>query len=309
MSSVTSSPFPPELRIVLEQWFEKYGSNAIMEIEMRVQEVGGGGFDRLLNALQSSRAWSSAAPPYCSLDVVHATKIRETHDQTPGVAQRPPSYMRKQKGEDIKVPTASGFDVRFQVSSETETSADSSPAELFRHKQRYTFVHKNMFKFELTRVKQGPTREASLRADTTYEVEIEFCGQENADAQRRGPAYLADSLLMKAADVLQHLASGQDPSGAAGGARRARAANGPLQECDELDLVDGTEVLIEPSGHSVPVRFNGEMPGALCGWLYSHAEPDGRVCVMSEAATIHGMSYPLFYFVGTVPKGSVSHRR
>ena len=217
--------------------------------------------------------------------------------------------MRKQRGGDLKVPTASGYDVRFQVSSETETSADASREDLYRHKQRYTFVHKGLFKFELTRVKQGPTQEASLRAETTYEVEIEFCGQEDAAAQARGAAYLADSLLMKAADALHHLTSGQGGTDGAASSLRRRPRTGPLQECEEVELADGTEVVLEPSGHGVPARFNGEMPATLCQWLYSHTEPDGRVCVMSEAASIGNERFPLFYFMGKVPASAVSRRR
>lgn len=251
---------------------------------MRVQEVGGGGFERLLTALQSNRAWSSVPPPSLSLDVMHATGVRESRDQTPGV-QKPPTFMRKQKGDDLKVPSSFGYDVRFQIATETETSADSSEEHLFRHKQRYTFVHRGLFKFELTRVKQGPTLQASHQAETTFEVEIEFCGQESPIAHSKGPAYLADSLLMKAADVLRHLtAGGAHDDG--GGRGAAKPRTGPLQSCEQVALADGTEVLLEPSGHGVPVRFNGEMPSGLCSWLFSHAEPGGRVCVMSEPATI-----------------------
>jgi hypothetical protein len=199
--------------------------------------------------------------------------------------------LRKQKGFDFKLSTAWGYDVKFAVASEAEASADSSPVHLFRHKQRFTFVHKNLFKFELTRVKQGSTREAAIRADTSYEVEIEFCGQEDAAAAQRGPAYLADSLLMKAAGVLHQLAAGGSTNGAS---RRPRAPGGALQECDEVELADGTEVLLEPPGQGAAPRFNGEMPAQLCAWLYSHAEPDGRVCLMSEPATIGQDSFPLF---------------
>ena len=280
-----------------------------MEIEMRVQEVGGGGFERLLNVLQSHKGWSAAPPPALSLDIMHATGVRETIDQTPGVPAKPSQFLRKQRGGDLKVPTPSGYDVRFQVSTEQEASADASPAHLYRHKQRFTFVHKKLFKFELTRVKQGPTHEAALQADTTFEVEIEFCGQEQEVLAQKGPGYLADSLLMKAADALHHLVEGGSSNSGPGKRKRSTHGNGPLQECDEVALADGTEVLLEPSGHGLPPRFSGEMPAALCKWLYSHAEPkEGRVVVMSEPASIGQERYPLFYFVGSVPASSVRLR-
>ena len=306
MAAAPHSPFPPVVREALLAWFGQYGNNSLFEIEMRVQEVGAGGFERLLTALQSHKGWASAEPPALSLDIMHATGVRETRDMTPGVS-KPAVYLRKQKGNDLKVSTPSGYDVRFQVSSEAEASADASPAHLFRHKQRYTFVHKNLFKFELTRVKQGPTSDAALSADTTHEVEIEFCGQANAEAH--GPPYLADSMLMKAADVLHHLASGGAAGSAAATNRPVRSADGPLRECDELELADGAEVALEPSGHGVALRFSGEMPAQLCKWLYSHTEADGRIHVMSEVANIGNDHFPLFYFSGTVPKSAVVRRK
>jgi len=303
-----SAPFPPGVRDALVDWFRQYGANDLFEIEMRVQEVGGGGFDRLLTSLLSNKAWSNTAQAI-TLDVMHATGVRETREMMQGAAPKPPTFMRKQKGNDIKVPTGSGYDVRFQVSSETETSADASPAHLYRHKQRYTFVHKRLFKFELTRVKQGPTLEAANSAETTFEVEIEFCGQSQAEAQAKGPEYLADSLMMKAADVLAKLVSGGDGGKAGKALGRRRDPSAPLGECDEVDVAEGTEVVLEPSGHAMAPRFNGEMPAQLCQWLYSHAEPDGRVVVMSEPAAIGNDRFPLFYFVGSVPAKAVSHRR
>ena len=148
-----------------------------------------------------------------------------------------------------------------------------------------------------------------MQADTTFEVEIEFCGQEQEVLAQKGPGYLADSLLMKAADALHHLVEGGASNSGPGKRKRSTHGNGPLQECDEVALADGTEVLLEPSGHGLPPRFSGEMPAALCKWLYSHAEPkEGRVVVMSEPASIGQERYPLFYFVGSVPASSVRLR-
>ena len=302
----TAPPFPPGLRDKLTAWFAQYGSNPLFEIECRVQDVGGAGFERVLQGLLSHKGWSNAPiKPHHSLDMVHANGVRETMTYD-GSAN---SFMGKVKTEDVKVETPIGHAVRFQVSSESEVSAAPPPVHMFRHKERFTFMHKQLFKFELTRVKQGPTDAAARQADTQFEVELEFCGQETPDANR--PEYLADSMAMKVADLLQQL-SRADQSGGAGLKRQRTGASsdGPLAEGDEVELAEGTEVLLEPSGHGAPLRYAGEMPSELVPrWVFSHKEEDGRVHVMSEACRIGEEHFPILYFVGTVPAASCSRRQ
>ena len=57
----------------------------------------------------------------------------------------------------------------------------ASEVSLWRLKRRTRFVHKGMFAFDLTRVKQGATQQLATDAEWQYEIEIEFCGQ-----RRRG---------------------------------------------------------------------------------------------------------------------------
>jgi hypothetical protein len=306
--------FPPAVRETLTRWFSDFASNPIFEIECRIHDpqrssgVGAGGFDRLLSNLQSNRAWTNQPSAKHSLDRMHATGVRETHMFTaqPG----PPEFMRKSKHEDLKVPTPWGFDVRFQVAKEQETSACPSDVVMYRHKERFTFEHKHVFKFELTRVKQGPTDAAARASETQHEVEIEFCGQQRPEAAR--PEYLADSLIMKVTDMLQQLSSASHAA-AAPAAKRQRSANSPLQEGDEVIVAAGTEVALEPSGHGTVVRYEGTMPAELLTsngscWIFSHFETDGRAHIMSLPAMIGTEHFPLYYFAGTVPAAAVKAR-
>ena len=263
--------FPAEARSALSAWFKEYGPNDQMEIEFRVQDVGEAGFERLLAALMANKAWTKAPVPVVTMDLMHATGIRETRAVSEGgqPVSKPPVFLRKTKGHEATVTTPSGFTVRFAVASEAECSADSSPVHLCRHKQRFTFEHKKLFKYELTRVKQGSTSQAAFDAEMQFEVELEFCGQRSADIGR--PEYLADSMLMKAGDIVQQLAG----SGADGPAAKRRRPDGALGECDPVKLKPGTEVQLEPSGHGVPARFGGELPAELAErvpWLLSHKE-------------------------------------
>jgi hypothetical protein len=295
--------FPSGIRDALKSWFDQYGSNTRHEIEFRVQNVGQAGFERLLASLQSNKGWSSVCT-VVSLDMVHATGVRETKVHDKGHFG-PSCFLRKNKRAEITFDTPVDYTVRFQVSDEIETSADSSESHTFRHKQRYTFTHKDLFKFELTRVKQGPSDQAALAAETQFEVELEFCGQLRMETSRS--EYLTDSMLMKAADMVQQLSYATSGGGPLASQQR-RAGTAP-QECDEVVIAAGVEVLLDPPGHGAPPSFGGEMPAELVErvrWLYSHRQPDGRAYVMSEPSHLLNQSYPLYFFCGTVPYESIS---
>ena len=123
MAAAASSAFPPAMTDTLEQWFSRYGQTEKFEIECRIKDVGEAGFERVLRTLQSSTAWSNhPVQRQVSLDMVHATKVRQTLTfDSSGRPSGAPTFLRKVKQEEVKVETHSGHAVRFQVSSETET--------------------------------------------------------------------------------------------------------------------------------------------------------------------------------------------
>ena len=303
-------PFPEYARVreELVKWFTKYGGDTRYEIEFRIQDVGEAGFERLLSSLLSHQGWSNKPAPVITLDKVHATGVRETvsiNDTT-----QPTVFMKKIKGPHMEMQSSMqpSYTTRFAVASEEEKAADQTEVLTYRHKQRYTFEHKGLFKFELTRVKQGTTDQVARNAETGYEVELEFCGQESK--QSSNPEYLADSMLMKAADLLHQLA-GASRSDPAPNKRQRAAADGTPQECDEVTLQEGTEVKLGPSSHGAKPHYGGEMPAELAQmvpWLFSHFEKDGSALIMSEPANVGHHSYPLFYFCGTVPASAIRRR-
>jgi len=298
MAASTPSHFHPAVRGEIVKWFEQYSLNERMEIEFRIQNVGEAGFERILSSLSEHRGWSnSPVKPMVSLDVMHASGVRETRIQN-----KPPEFLLKDKGfGELTMETDIGYKVRFSVAQEVPKSADSSPITMYRHKQRYTFVHKGLFKFELTRVKQGTSEQSAFQAPMSFEVELEFCGQASAVTREGQHEYLADSMLMKAADLLQRLS------------HAGRSADGSLTEGDEVVLAPSTPVELGPSGHGTEPRYGGEMPAELAermGWLYSHKEADGRAYIMSQPTKGVGdrEHFPLFYFCGTVPFAAVRRR-
>ena len=164
------SEFGPQVREQLHAWFVRYGNNQQFEIEARIRDVTELGFKVVEAKLSSNKAWSNRPQPIDSLDLLHATGVRETRSANGA----PPTFLRKQKHEHYDVYTGERS-VRFAVASEVPTPQDTSPVRTYRYKQRVTFEHKRTFKFELTRVKQGDSERGALAAEEQHEIEIEYC--------------------------------------------------------------------------------------------------------------------------------------
>lgn len=335
-ASASAFPFTPGVRQKLASWFAQYGSNSVYEVECRIRGVTEPGFERVLQSLTSCHAWTNTPTPEVSVDQIHATGVRESRKLVTGQAP-PATFMRKQHGDEF-FADAAGHDIKFQVSSERESSADASPVHCWRHKQRIEFIHKDVFRYDLTRVKQGSNDQAARAAETQFEIELEFCGQTTDAASR--PEYLADSMLLKVwgpdphprprpntnsysrprphphsnpqvADLLRLLegagAGGSNPL------KRQRTGTGSssLVECEELLLAPGTEVTLYPSGQGAPPPFGGELPAELAAripWVFSHMEPDGQAAILSLPSAIGDNRYPIYYFSGAVPVASLIRR-
>ena len=296
---MSTSYFRPEVRQKLVQWFELFGQDADMEIECRVKDVREVGFERVLASLHSNRSWSARPSVADTCDLMHATGVRETRDRSRRV-----EFLRKEKDSRYVFleQTPAEHDVRFQVSKETPETNDTSEVHNVRFKQRTTFVHKNLFKFELTRVRQGPTEAVAMKAPVEYEVEIEYCG--HAQPAAADAEYLADSLLMKASDLLHQLSGRSAAAREPGGSARAAGGGGSLREGDAVTVAAGAVVELTPAGQGRPPPLGGEMPAELVArtpWVFSHSEPDGRAHIMSLPTAIDQQCYPLYYFAGTVP--------
>ena len=180
-------------------WFKGNSDNPGIEVEARIKDVSQLGFETVLRNLASNKGWSNTPKERTTLDLIHASGVRETHDDAQKV-----SFMRKERHEQFNCECGtSGYEVRFAVASETEERVgfqDTSEVSTWRYKQRIQFVHKGLFAFDLTKVKQGATQQLAKQAETTYEIEVEFCGQKDAIAakEQQKAAYLTDSMLMKA---------------------------------------------------------------------------------------------------------------
>ena len=180
-------------------WFKGNSDNPGIEVEARIKDVSQLGFETVLRNLASNKGWSNTPKERTTLDLIHASGVRETHDDAQKV-----SFMRKERHEQFNCECGtSGYEVRFAVASETEERLgfqDTSEVSTWRYKQRIQFVHKGLFAFDLTKVKQGATQQLAKQAETTYEIEVEFCGQKEAVAakEQQKATYLTDSMLMKA---------------------------------------------------------------------------------------------------------------
>mmetsp|Transcript_941 Transcript_941/g.2529 ORF Transcript_941/g.2529 Transcript_941/m.2529 type:complete len:314 (-) Transcript_941:165-1106(-) len=297
-----------ETRAKLHSWFSRHGGSGEVEIEARVREVDLAKFEELLRRLHTNKAWSVKPTIIRSADIIRQSGIRESQGGPEGHV-----FLRKERLDVLDVHgTDTHHPVRLQASSEKRVAPDHTPISCVRHKQRHTFIHKNMFKFELTEVKQGPSWEAAFVEDSEYEIEIEYCGQkifkEGADYVR----YLIDSFIGKVKDAAR---VAQAPTPGVAGRKRPRD-DGTLGCGDVVTLDVGTVVELEPvMGYKRPPQ-DERLPADVAQrvlWVFSGLEPDANgverahimslPCQMSETE-----SYPLFHFSGHVPKAAVKRR-
>jgi len=289
-------------------WFEKYSRNPGVEIEARIKNVNRAGWEAVFKKLSSNKAWSNTPAERYTRDLIHSSGVRETVE----VSTRSRSFMRKNRIVDpFDVQLSPSHTVRFAVASEDQCSEDDTPVHTWREKKRTTFVHKELFSFELTRVKQGGSAHEAQYGPEQFEIELEFCGQRGSVHKKE---YLAESMIMKVKDILRQLEEVAAGGGDAPAPKRQRTTDDGLSEGQPVRLQPGTSVLLESAGPGLPAPFGGEMPAELAGkvsWAFSHVVPDNggggapQVHIMSLPCALDARRYPLFYFSGTVPKASM----
>jgi hypothetical protein len=190
----TQSLRAPETATKLHSWFSRYGNSAEVEIEARVKDVDQHKWMHLLRQLSSNKHWSVPPVTIKSSDVLHASGVRESRGGPEGTC-----FMRKNRIDTFEVyGSETHHPVRLQASSEKPVAQDVTPISMVRHKKRHTFVHKGLFKFELTEVRAGPSWETALANDSEYEVEVEYCGQRAFKQDKPHVAYLVESFIGKA---------------------------------------------------------------------------------------------------------------
>lgn len=140
----------------LKEWFGRYSQVPTFEIEARVRDVSPAGFTHVVNKMQKNPQWSNNPAWSDSLDMIHASGVRETVD----LATKRRTFIKKDRKEFFNTQlTAAGatHEVRFALAEERPMHQDSTPVQTWRYKRRITFVHKGLFSFELTQVKAVAT--------------------------------------------------------------------------------------------------------------------------------------------------------
>lgn len=258
----------PETRAKVHSWFSRYGGSNEVEIEARIKEIDASKFEEMLRKLHTNKAWSVKPTVVRSADIIRQSGVRESQGGPEGHV-----FLRKQRLDTFDVfGTDTHHPVRLQASSEKPVAPDHTPISCVRHKQRHTFVHKNMFKFELTEVKQGPSWEAAFTEDSEFEIEVEYCGQGRFHEGTDYVTYLIDSFLGKVKDAAR-VAQAETPSAA--GSKRARS-DGALACGDVVSLAAGTAVDLEPVMGYKRAEQDAVMPAETAQrvqWVFSGLEP------------------------------------
>lgn len=107
------------------------------------------------------------------------------------------TFIKKATIRNFDVPLKSSrYDLRVSLKTEIPTQIRSGSPEWIRLKERKSFVHKNTFQYDFTKVWEGKDIKEALEAKPTYELEIECINLS------QGSRYLTESLLLKCKDLL-----------------------------------------------------------------------------------------------------------
>ena len=101
------------------------------------------GFNAVISKLKSNKAWSNRPEEIDTLDLLHATGVRETRTFSGGL----PTFLRKQKHEHYDVYTGERS-VRFAVASEVSTPYATSPVRTFRFKRLVDWWGRDLLELE-----------------------------------------------------------------------------------------------------------------------------------------------------------------
>lgn len=329
MASTAANLQADEVKAKLFSWFQRFGMLPHVEIEARVREVDQDKFEEYLAILRRGKRWTRREEDVFTVDIIHESGVRETRPP-----QGPPTYMLKEKKDIFDVlGTDAHHPVRLSVSEERPVHRDESAVSVVRYKNRHTFEHKSLFKFELTEIKQGPSMEMAENEDSEYEIEIEYCGQAQCKQEQGWIMYLVSSFICKIGDAAK--VSEQTIAEATGATKRPRR-DGALAMGDVVALAPGTSVHLEPRVDDVAPEAKGVLPADQAlqvSWVYSGrerganrvrgplhgAQPEPSPCrglgatdqevlahVMSLPSSIGDRCYPLFHFTGHVPLSTVA---
>jgi hypothetical protein len=90
---------------------------------------------------------------------------------------RPPEFIRKKKISHVDISLFEvGVVARVSLSSETSASkneAGNTTIQSVRLQERFTFVRKNRWSYDLSKVGCGASKQAACEAKPTFEIEIE----------------------------------------------------------------------------------------------------------------------------------------
>lgn len=197
----------------LNAWFAEYGSSPDVEIEVRLRHDDlDDMFDGVLKALTKA---SRSAPKVWkrkytrTVNVSYPSRIRKEYPVDAPADVRYITKTRMAKPFDLNfMYKGQEFSVRFALCRELPSPPPHAGAhpEKFRVKMRTSFVYKDEFAYELTRVASSSDsveRALDFVSDAAGEVELEWCGQALVKPHRYTSQLLTQKLVAKAGDLVK----------------------------------------------------------------------------------------------------------
>jgi hypothetical protein len=163
----------------IEPFIDQFKKNPLLELEGSLGVVGGVGFTsgvdfehfKALFSTLSVSDWSPCVKSnYASF--FHPNRIRATYN-----ARDPPVFIRKTPVEKCDfVCSGRNYDLRVSLREErpvVNQTTTREPSHVRLH-ERWSFVYKDAWKYDFTKVASGPTKELACRSQPVFEIELEL---------------------------------------------------------------------------------------------------------------------------------------
>ena len=162
----------------IEPFIDFFKKNPLLELEGSLGVVGGVGFTSgvefehfksLFSALSSSD-WSPCVKSQFA-SFFHSNSVRATYN-----ARDKPVFIRKTPVHKVDfVCGGRNYDLRVSLREERPVASQGirDPTHVRLH-ERWSFVYKEAWRYDFTKVASGPTKELACQSQPVFEIELEL---------------------------------------------------------------------------------------------------------------------------------------
>lgn len=160
-------------------------------------------FKSLFDALSAAQYWTQSADKHHFATFYFEDSVRGRFN-----VREAPVFVKKTTLArlDLSCPERK-YDVRLSLREELPVPETVDPPTYVRLNERWSFEYKRVWRYDLSKVSSGTTKETACKSAPVYEIELEVCRKETALSDQ----LLADHILCKAKDLLGRYGSDRTP--------------------------------------------------------------------------------------------------